>query len=319
MTKSDAVLVVSDSTTLISSGLCRPSLPSADRPAIVVPPDGVPQSLGMPSKRHSAKIKAIGSCAYCGNGKENTTGKFCGMICQQAARADGRKSPKTTSSDNVMESGSTTGMSTPYHTPRLNLKRFRPFDETDLDDDPRATPKRHRDKEATNLIAELKAAKELITVQDVRITELEAELTAAKLAFAEATIKQFSSQQNVPHATSSPRPDQTSYARVASGQAVPTLIAKLAAPLRENSKMSLEEMEQILDTNTGGPIPASVRQKDNTVYLRLSTPADLARATSTLQSRQGPSNLNLFSSVSQTTRLYPVVALFVDLAPHETT
>ena len=164
------------------------------------------------------------------------------------------------------------------------------------------------------MIAELKAAKELIRTQDERITELEDELTKAKLAFADATIKQFSSQQSTLHATPPSRSGQTSYAKVTSGHAAPTLVAKLAKPLGENSKMSLEEMEQILNTNSGGPIPASVRQKDSTVYLRLSNPDDLDRATSTLQSRQGPSNSNLFLSVSQTTRLYPVVALFVDLA-----
>ena len=78
------------------------------------------------------------------------------------------------------------------------------------------------------MIAELKAAKELIRTQDERITELEDELTKAKLAFADATIKQFSSQQSTLHATPPSRSGQTSYAKVTSGHAAPTLVAKLA-------------------------------------------------------------------------------------------
>jgi hypothetical protein len=73
-------------------------------------------------------------------------------------------------------------------------------------------------------------------------------------------------------------------------------------------------MEQLLDSNAGGPVPSSVRQKDGTVFVRLNNPADFDRAKNILESKQNVDSNNLFSSISQSSKLYPAVALFVDLS-----
>ena len=72
-------------------------------------------------------------------------------------------------------------------------------------------------------------------------------------------------------------------------------------------------MERFLDSGAGGPVPASLKQEDNTVFVRLNDPADFDRARSILEATQGPDQRQLFSSVSRSTQLYPAVALFVDL------
>ncbi len=73
-------------------------------------------------------------------------------------------------------------------------------------------------------------------------------------------------------------------------------------------------MEQLLDSNTGGPVPSSMRQKDSTVFVRLNNPADFDRAKSILESRQNVDSINMFSSISRSSKLYPAVALFVDFS-----
>jgi hypothetical protein len=79
-------------------------------------------------------------------------------------------------------------------------------------------------------------------------------------------------------------------------------------------RISLAGLEKLLDSGAGGPVPASVRQKDNNIFVRLNDPADLDRAKSILESKAGPDSVNIFNSVSRPTKLYPAVALFVDLS-----
>lgn len=71
-------------------------------------------------------------------------------------------------------------------------------------------------------------------------------------------------------------------------------------------------MEKLLECSAGGPVPSSIRQKDNNIYVRLSDPADLKRAKSILESKEEPTRSSIFNSVSRPSKLYPAVALFVD-------
>lgn len=79
-------------------------------------------------------------------------------------------------------------------------------------------------------------------------------------------------------------------------------------------RVSLEKMKQILDSNAGGPVRPSVRQRDSTVFVRLNNLADFDRSKNILESKQNPDRNNMFSSISRSSKLYPAVALFVDLS-----
>ncbi|KAI9555026.1 hypothetical protein GHT06_020320 [Daphnia sinensis] len=79
-------------------------------------------------------------------------------------------------------------------------------------------------------------------------------------------------------------------------------------------RISLAEMEQLLESSAGGPVPSSVRQKDNNIYVRLNDPADVERVKSILESKEGPNHKSIFNSVSRPSKFYPGVALFVDLS-----
>jgi hypothetical protein len=79
-------------------------------------------------------------------------------------------------------------------------------------------------------------------------------------------------------------------------------------------RISLAGLEKLLDSGAGGPVPASVRQKDNNIFIRLNDPADLDLAKSILESKAGLDSVNIFNSISRPTKLYPAVALFVDFS-----
>ncbi|KAK4027409.1 hypothetical protein OUZ56_016455 [Daphnia magna] len=52
-------------------------------------------------------------------------------------------------------------------------------------------------------------------------------------------------------------------------------------------------MKQILDSNAGGPVRPSVRQRDSTVFVRLNNLADFDRSKNILESKQNPDHLSL--------------------------
>ncbi|KAI9555014.1 hypothetical protein GHT06_020308 [Daphnia sinensis] len=133
----------------------------------------------------------------------------------------------------------------------------------------------------------LLTAIEYIKLQQERVIQLEANLVDVKLAFADAMTDQFQA---------------------------PVLVASFAAGAAPADQISLAEMEQLLESSAGGPVPSSVRQKDNNIYVRLNDPADVERAKSIQESKEGPNHKSIFNSVSRTSKFYPAVALFVDLS-----
>jgi hypothetical protein len=194
-------------------------------------------------------------------------------------------------------------------------KKFRYEDLVSITEDKELSRLHSLSKEA--IATKLEAALELLKFQHQRISNLESELLNAKVAFANAAINQFNTiqptlaSQVLP--TSDP-PTRPSYAQATRVDPKPVLVASFTKGSAQTDKISLEKMEQLLDSNAGGPVPSSVRQKDGTVFVRLNNPADFDRAKNILESKQNVDSNNLFSSISQSSKLYPAVALFVDLS-----
>jgi hypothetical protein len=221
-----------------------------------------------------------------------------------------------------------------YSTPNGRNKSKRPLSADNSMDESTSEPKKFRYEDLSSITEDIElsqldslskeaittklgAALDFVKLQHDRIIKLESELINAKLAFANATINQFNSKQpslvcQAPLTQGLPlRP---SYAQATRVEPAPVLVANLAKGSTPSDKISLEKMEQLLDSNTGGPVPSSVRQKDSTVFVRLNNPADFDRAKSILESRQNVDSINMFSSISRSSKLYPAVALFVDLS-----
>ena len=227
--------------------------------------------------------------------------------------------------EDLMQSTPTCVEGVSYFTPFRKQKRGQRGqsddgeDSTCSDGEHMESAKRLKPDEMAVIMTQLSEANECIRKKDARIAELEMELTTAKIAFANATINQFSSLSVATNQalsldeTSGPS-THPSYAQVAGIQPTPVLVASLSDPPADDCRVTLDQMEQLLNSNSGGPVPASVRHRNGTVIVRLSDPADLDRAKLLLESRKGPTNDKLFTSVKKPTKLYPAVALFVDLA-----
>ncbi|KZR99443.1 Uncharacterized protein APZ42_004677, partial [Daphnia magna] len=194
-------------------------------------------------------------------------------------------------------------------------KKLRYEDLTSITEDKELS---HLDSLSKDVIsAKLGAALDFVRLQHERITKLESELLNAKIAFANSVIAQFNPQQTTfSNSQAPPTPGLTtrpSYAQAARVQHAPVLVANFAKGCAPADRVSLEKMEQLLDSHAGGPVPSSVRQKDSTVFVRLNNPADFDRAKTILESKQNSDRNSMFSSISRSPKLYPAVALFVDL------
>jgi hypothetical protein len=88
------------------------------------------------------------------------------------------------------------------------------------------------------------------------------------------------------------------YPQTVKDQQAPVLVASFTTSAMPPDRISLAGMEKLLDPSAGGPIPSSVRKKDNNIFVRLSDPADLDRAKSILESKAGPDSVNIFNSVA---------------------
>ncbi|EFX69741.1 hypothetical protein DAPPUDRAFT_113390 [Daphnia pulex] len=152
----------------------------------------------------------------------------------------------------------------------------------------------------------LMAAIDFIKTQHERISKLESDLLDVKLAFADAMTLRFvdlrsslTSQPSVPVHSSKPL-----YSQAVRGQQAPVLVASFSSSAMPPDRISLAGLEKLLDSGAGGPFPASVRQKDNNIFVRLNDPANLDRAKSILESKAGPDSVNIFNSESRPTKLY---------------
>jgi hypothetical protein len=178
-----------------------------------------------------------------------------------------------------------------------------------------------------DITTKLSTALSLIREQQTHIKSLSDELVDVKLAFADLMTFRFTSERSSkasPHtsdvtsqascSTEVGCSNKPSFAQITRSQQASVLVASYANKDSSTERLTLEKMEKLLASDAGGSVPASVRQKDNNVYVRLTNPADLTRAKAILETTEGTNSTTLFNSVSQSSKLLPAVALFVDLS-----
>ncbi len=285
-------------------------------------------------------------CGYCHksyNGKK--TSKFCSKPCFNNNRLDNPKSapnPLIQALSQVLPA--TNAEKEVFVTPRNNSSSKRLLSASNSPDVDDTVAKKLRYSDITSftedpdlhdlsslsrddITAKLSTALSLIREQQTHIKSLSDELVDVKLAFADFMTFRFTSERsskaspNTSDVTSQAScsmeagcSNKPSFAQITRSQQASVLVASYANKDASTERLTLEKMEKLLASDAGGPVPASVRQKDNNVYVRLTNPADLSRAKAILETTEGTNSSTLFNSVSQSTKLFPAVALFVDLS-----
>lgn len=275
------------------------------------------------------------TCIFCQkgyNGKKDS--KYCSKPCFQDSQKAHSKNVFLINSMNQSSSQPSPETET-FTTPKTSTKSKRPLSANSSIDESRADSKKTRyedlssfteDPELSHLdslskeavSSKLRAALDLAKAQHDHIAKLEAELINVKLAFADSMTLRYMNQQssssNPPPSSDTPLPSTSTYSQAVKGRQAPVLVASYAASAKPADRISLAGMEELLGSSGGGPVPASVRQKDNNIIVRLADPADLDRAKTILESKAGPDSINVFNSVSRPSKFFPAVALFVNLS-----
>ncbi|KAK4017814.1 hypothetical protein OUZ56_033651 [Daphnia magna] len=149
------------------------------------------------------------------------------------------------------------------------------------------------------------------------VVQLKFDIVSIKVAFADTAINNFNTyvaNSNTSYPANLYLSSNRSYAQAARGPAKPVLIASLSKRATQADQLSLSPVDKLLDPNSGGPIPMSVRQKDDQLYVKLNNAADFKRAKTILENKQGADQNTMFFSIPRFTVLYPAVALFVNLS-----
>lgn len=68
------------------------------------------------------------------------------------------------------------------------------------------------------------------------------------------------------------------------------MVARFVKDSTPANRLSLDRMEQLLVSRAGCPIPASVLQNNNEVFVRLRNPADVERDKVIFEAKDGPNN-----------------------------
>lgn len=266
------------------------------------------------------------------NGKKDS--KYCSKPCFQDSLKAHSKNASLINSINQASSQPTTEAEI-FSTPKSVTKSKRPLSANSSIDESMSDSKKTRyedlssfteDPELSHLdslskeavSSKLRAVLDLAKAQHDHIAKMEAELINVKLAFADSMTLRYMNQQssssNPPPSSDNILPSTSTYYQAVKGQQAPVLVASYAASAKPADRISLAGMEELLGSSGGGPVPASVRQKDNNIIIRLADPADLDRAKTILESKAGPDSINVFNSVSRPSKFYPAVALFVNLS-----
>jgi hypothetical protein len=168
------------------------------------------------------------------------------------------------------------------------------------------------------ITSKLHAALDFAKTQTDRFSKLQAELVDVKLAFSDSMALRYINQRSVSMAKlpslDPSLPAAPSYSQAVRGHQAPILMASYASSAKPADRISLAGFEDLLGSTGGGPVPASVRQKDDKIFVHLADPADLKRAKYILEAKARPDSNKVFNSVSRPTKLYPAVALFVNLS-----
>ena len=288
------------------------------------------------------------TCHFCSkgyNGKKDS--KFCSVPCfQQHQKAISKNAPLLANSliQGINQAVESDIFSTPKNSsPKAVNKSKRPLSADSSQDEIMlmSDPKKVRYEKLSSftdglelsqldslskeeITSKLHAVLDFAKTQTERISKLEAELVDVKLAFADSMTLRYINQRSVPMAKL-PSPDPAlsavpSYSQAVRGHQAPVLMASYASSAKPADRISLAGIEELLGSTgggghlqwtgpPGGPVPASVRKKDDKIFVHLADPADLERAKSILEAKAGPDSNNVFNSVSRPTKLYPTVAL----------
>ncbi|EFX81854.1 LOW QUALITY PROTEIN: hypothetical protein DAPPUDRAFT_241855 [Daphnia pulex] len=141
-----------------------------------------------------------------------------------------------------------------------------------------------------------------LTVNQIRLVDV-------KLTFADSMTLRFINQRSAPMAKlpSFDAALPVSYSQAVRGHQAPILMASFASSAKPTDRISLAGIEDLLGSTGGCPVPASVRQKDDKIFVRLADPADLDRAQAISESKAG-------TNISRPPKLCPAVARFVNLS-----
>ncbi|KZS03685.1 Uncharacterized protein APZ42_033521 [Daphnia magna] len=193
----------------------------------------------------------------------------------------------------------------------FDAKKLRHEDFTSLTDDPELSMLDTLPKEA--ICSKLRAALDFAKSQHTRIMKLEAELMDVKLAFADSMTLRYIKQRSVspvePSQVESVLMGKCSYSQAVKGHQAPVLVATFTSYIKPANRISPAGVEELLGSS-GGP-SSCFGQTKREQHLHQ---ADLDRPKTILESRAGPDSINVFNSVSRPSKLYPAVALFVNLS-----
>ncbi len=129
------------------------------------------------------------------------------------------------------------------------------------------------------------------------VDDLKSEIVSIKVAFADRALASFKKSQT------------PSYADSVRGS---VLVASFADGEKPADPINVASLEKLIDTQSNGLVPQSVREKDNNVYIRFNDSADVAKAASVFKHQADCSRM--FKTVSPLEIYFPVVALFVDVS-----
>ena len=121
-----------------------------------------------------------------------------------------------------------------------------------------------------------------------------------KIAFADEAFKVFTSCRTSPSPSDTTNRAETS-----------TLVATVSEAA-ENEEVDALTIDRLLDASDRGPIPQMVKRKEGKVYISFSDAVQSGRAKSLMETKQ--ECRNLFKTVSMQDKLFPAVALNVDVS-----
>jgi hypothetical protein len=155
------------------------------------------------------------------------------------------------------------------------------------------------------------------------------ELQQANLDFAEAARRLIhapsQTQLAAPaHATTelnttAPVTPLGAFSQVVKGKPSPTIIVKCSESFK-SSTATLDVVDDLLQSKSNGPVPISVRSKNDTLFIKLQNHTDCTKAKEVLAAKTSANGSKLSVSIQESKSLYPAVALFVDnyhISDHE--
>jgi hypothetical protein len=132
------------------------------------------------------------------------------------------------------------------------------------------------------------------------LKDTEDAFNAYKIAFADEAFKAFTS-----------RPDPITNSKIHDKPESSTLVVTVSEAA-SNEEVDTQTIDRLLESTLKGPVPQFVKRKEGKMYISFSDAVQSGRAKSLMESK--PECVHLFESVVTQSRLFPVVALHVDIS-----